>query len=64
MENFFGILKSELTHLCRYRTRQEAMREIAEYIEMFYYRQRRQTRIGFLSPASCERHLLSQQRVA
>lgn len=64
MENFFGILKSELTHHRRYRTRQEAMREINEYIEIFYNRQRRQTRLGFLSPAAYERRLLRQQLVA
>ena len=64
MENFFGILKSELTHHRRYRSRQEAMREITEYIEIFYNRQRRQARLGFLSPAAYERQLLRQQRVA
>jgi putative transposase len=39
MENFFGILKSELTHHRIYRTRLEAIWDITEYIEVFYNRQ-------------------------
>lgn len=64
MENFFSILKTELTHHRRYRTRQEARKDITEYIEVFYNRQRRQTRLGYLSPAAYERKLLRQQQVA
>ena len=52
MESFWGTLKQELVHHRRYRTRQEAMQEISEYIEIFYNRQRRQQRLGFLSPAA------------
>lgn len=55
MESFWGILKSELTHHRRYKTRQEAIREISEHIEVFYNRQRRQKRLGYLSPAAYER---------
>ena len=50
MESFWGTLKQELIHHRRYRTRQEAIRDITEYIEIFYKRQRRQARLGFLSP--------------
>jgi transposase InsO family protein len=52
MESFFGTLKTELVHQRRYRTRQEAMREISEYIEVFYNRQRRHASLGNLSPAA------------
>jgi len=52
MESFWGVLKSELVHHRRFRTRQEAIREITEYIEIFYNRQRRQQRLGYLSPAA------------
>jgi transposase InsO family protein len=31
--------------------RQEAIQEITEYIEIFYNRQQRQARLGYLSPA-------------
>ena len=55
MESFWGTLKNELVHHNRYRTRQEAMQEITEYIEVFYNRQRRQKRLGYLSPAAYEK---------
>lgn len=50
MESFWGTLKQELVHHRRYKTRQEAIRDITEYIEIFYKRQRLQPRLGFLSP--------------
>jgi len=55
MESFWGTLKQEQVHHHRYRTRQEAIRDITEYIEIFYNRQRIQARLGFLSPAVFER---------
>jgi transposase InsO family protein len=51
MESFFGTLKNELVHHHHYRTRREAIDEIREYIEIFYNRQRRQKRLGYISPA-------------
>jgi putative transposase len=54
MESFWGTLKQELVHHRRYRTRQEAMQDITEYIEIFYNRQRLQPGLGFLSPAVFE----------
>ena len=54
MESFWGTLKQELTNHRRYRTRQEATQDITEYIEIFYRRQRRQPRLGFLSPVVYE----------
>lgn len=44
MENFWGTLKSELVCNRRYRNIQEAIKEITEYIEIFYNWQRRQAR--------------------
>ena len=55
MESFWGTLKNELVHHRRYRTRREAIQEITEYIEIFYNRQRRQARLGYLSPVAYER---------
>jgi putative transposase len=55
MESFWGTLKQELIHHRRYRTRLEAIRDITEYIEIFYNRQRRQARLGFLSPVAYEK---------
>jgi len=55
MESFWGTLKNELVYHQRYATRAEAIREITEYIEVFYNRERRQKRLGYLSPAAYER---------
>ena len=51
MESFWGTLKQELIHHRHYGSRQEAIREITEYIEIFYNRQRLQAKLGFVSPA-------------
>jgi transposase InsO family protein len=55
MESFWGILKQELIHHRRYKTRDEAIREIKEYIEIFYNRQRTQAKLGYVSPAAYEK---------
>ena len=54
MESFFGKLKTELVHHKDYRTRKEAKRDIFDYIEVFYNRQRRHSSLGYLSPAEFE----------
>ena len=64
MESFWGTLKSELVHHRRYRTRQEAIQEITEYIEIFYNRQRRQARLGYLSPAVYEQQFYAKKLAA
>jgi transposase InsO family protein len=51
MESFWGMLKQELVHHRHFKTRQEAVQAITEYIEIFYNRQRLQARLGFLAPA-------------
>lgn len=61
MESFWGALKNELVHHCRYMTRELAIREITEHIEIFYNRQRRQERLGYLSPAVYERQFYAMQ---
>lgn len=64
MESFWGILKQELVHHRRYRTRQEAIQEITEYIEIFYNRQRRQAKLGFLSPAAYKQNFYAARKAA
>ena len=54
IESFWGTLKNELIHHRRYATREQARCEIAEYIDLFYNRQRRQARLGYLSPAASD----------
>jgi putative transposase len=55
MESFWGTLKQELIYHRHYRTRQEAIRDITEYIEVFYNRIRIQARLGYLSPVDYAR---------
>ncbi len=57
MESFFATLKKELIHQRRFRTREEARREIFEYIEVFYNRERLHSSLGYVSPAEYERQL-------
>ena len=64
MESFWGTMKNELIHHRHYKTRDEAMREIIEYIEIFYNRERRQKRLGYLSPAAYENAFYAQSQVA
>lgn len=63
MESFWGTLKQELVHHRKYTGRQEAIQEISEYIEVFYNRQRRQKRLGYLSPAVYEKRFY-EKRIA
>jgi putative transposase len=51
MESFWGSLKNELIHHQRYATRVDAQASIQEYIESFYNRQRRHSRLGNVPPA-------------
>jgi transposase InsO family protein len=52
----YGIYSREL--------REEARRDITEYIEVFYNRQRRQARLGYLSPAAYERQFYARRAAA
>jgi len=63
MESFWGSLKNELVHHQRYATREEAIASIREYIEIFYNRQRRHSRLGYLAPAVFAK-TFSKQKVA
>jgi putative transposase len=64
MESFWGSLKNELVHHCRYATRAEAEASIREFIEIFYNRQRRHSRLGNISPAVFVQKFPVQQAAA
>lgn len=64
MESFWGTLKNELVHHRRYETRAQARREISEYIELFYNRQRRHSRLGNRSPVAFAQQWARQQPAA
>lgn len=54
MESFFATLKAELVHHRRYRSRQEAMADIFEYMEVFYNRRRLHSALGYQTPVAYE----------
>ncbi len=64
MESFWGTLKQELVYHRHYRSRQEAIQDITEYVEIFYNRLRRQARLGYLSPAAYEQKFYAGQMAA
>ena len=64
MESCWGSLKTELVHHRRFSTREQAKREITEYIEIFYNRIRRQARLGHLSPAAFSQRYYAMQVAA
>ena len=53
-ESFFHTLKNELSDKIPFRTRDEARREVFDYIEVFYNRKRRHSTLGYVSPAEYE----------
>jgi putative transposase len=53
-ERFFRSLKSERVNYRQYKTRDEAMKDIADYIEPFYNQKRRHSTLGNMSPAEYE----------
>jgi transposase InsO family protein len=53
-ESFFHTLKTELTHHQTYASREEAKKDIFEYIEVFYNRERLHSANGYKSPVDFE----------
>jgi putative transposase len=64
MESFWGSLKNELVHHHRFTPRVEPRQAITEYIEIFYNRQRKQARLGYLSPAAFTQKFYKTQLAA
>jgi putative transposase len=64
MESFWGTLKNELVYHRHYRTREQAVKEITEYIEVFYNRERRQKRLGYLSPVAYGKKFYARKAAA
>jgi putative transposase len=54
VERFFGTLTRELVYHRHYATRDDATRDIFEYIEVFYNRKRRHSTLGYDSPVEYE----------
>ncbi len=54
VESFFGSLKSERVHWIAYQSREEARRDIVQYITMFYNSHRLHSYLGYRSPDNFE----------
>ncbi|MCD4741965.1 MAG: IS3 family transposase [Desulfobacteraceae bacterium] len=54
-ESFFGSLKTERVFFNNYKTREEAKRDIFDYIEIFYNNKRRHSYLGNISPKEYEK---------
>ncbi len=59
-ESFFGTLKCELGLHGLRPLRAQARREVFEYLEVFYNRQRLHSPLGYLSPADFERQSVAE----
>ena len=64
MERFFGSLKSERTNGKNYLTREQAKRDVIDYIEMFYNSYRLHSTLGYLSPLQYEKQNQSLKKVS
>lgn len=53
-ESFFASLKKESIYQTAFATRDEARREIFDYIEVFYNRERLHSSLGYQSPYDFE----------
>lgn len=59
LESFHATIKKDLIHRRAWPTKTEARTAIFEYIETFYNRRRRHSRLGMLSPADYENRTLA-----
>ena len=58
-ESFFHTLKIAVVHNQNYETRNQAMRCIFEYVEIFYNQHRMHSTLGYLSPTQFEEKRLN-----
>lgn len=60
-ESFFNSLKNERVHGTRYATREQAIADLYDYIEVFYNRSRRHSALGYHSPIQFLHHWITTQ---
>ena len=58
VESFFATLTKELLQEGMFETRREASRELFEFIEVWYNRERRHSSLGYRSPIQFEREVM------
>lgn len=64
MESFFNSLKNERVFHEDYATREEAKRDLFDYIEIFYNRRRRHSALCYKSPVQHHADWLLKQKLA
>ena len=62
MESFHASLKKDLIHRRSWPTKQEARTAVFGYIETFYNRRRRHSKLGMLCPVAFEARYAAAQR--
>ncbi|SDX02892.1 IS3 family transposase, partial [Alicyclobacillus hesperidum] len=62
IESFHSIIKRELVYLEKFKTREQAIQRIFEYIEVWYNRERVHSSIGYLTPVEYERRYFQVSR--
>jgi len=60
-ESFNGTIKVERVHRRKYQTREEAIRDVANYIELFYNQKRRHSALGYATPNQVEHAWIAEQ---
>ena len=60
MESFYRSLKVELIYQNNYQARRQAQRDIFEYSEIFYNRERLHSSLGYCSPEEYESLMLTK----
>jgi putative transposase len=60
-ESFFNSLKNERVHGARYATRDDAIADLFDYIEVFYNRSRRHSTLAYVSPIQFLHNWFSNQ---
>jgi transposase InsO family protein len=58
IESFWHTIKAERIYWSNYKTREEAKKDIFDYIEIFYNRERRHSKIGNIAPAKFEKNFM------
>jgi putative transposase len=58
MESFFSSLKTERIRNRVYRTRDDARADLFDYIERFYNRARRHSKLEYMSPMEYEKRAM------
>jgi transposase InsO family protein len=61
IESFFGSLKMERIHFRDYLNREDARRDIIDYIEMFYNSKRLHSYLDYVSPREFEKSMLCKK---